>query len=291
MGRLKDSDVLEINSYCFSKNGYPVYDLMVKGDARDPSGARLDGYISASGTIFYTENDFILENFKKVHDGGDIKKTLEFIKNSIGCVMMSSDVPVMDGNEQLAYSHLSSPATVKDTLKKSYYGAAHLVLEDKVLVFHQNKKGLSDFFSPPVDLNDPVKYRKLQKTIAQKYEAGELLPEATLTGKAFERVKNSLSPEINHVLGGLLEKIENMKEEFNLDFKMITPDNMIIIKTKDGGKLLAIGRNEKEEIEIADFFGNTVMKDETDALVKVYNDVMAQKELDFFKRVRSTNKM
>lgn len=217
--------VSEIRVNCLSKNGYPIFDLMIPSYPSDGYGGRLSGYISASGISFYTEDEKVLSQFNKALDYNNVKDAIEFMKLNPQTIQRTQDIKTMDGSEQLAFGHLINERSRQETLKRGYYGVAHLVLEDKVVVFRQGDPKISSIFKSDKDLNDPIELNKAQQTLYQLWEEEKIKPEIIFEGLAAKRLKQALNgSSYEHKLFSLIELVQDFSREFSIPMKIKSPD-------------------------------------------------------------------
>jgi hypothetical protein len=179
----------EVNSYVTSKNGYPVYDLM-KNSSRA-------GYLTASGLVFYSEDEEKLSEFKQIINT-DLRKNKEnlqkFIKNNSQSFReyndVSREIGIMDNKEALAFGHLLTEKTRKETFKNGFYGASFIEHENQYLIFRSNHAEIRQIANS--DINDIDNFNHLQATLKRLYQNGEIKPECIFSGKTYERLKSSM---------------------------------------------------------------------------------------------------
>jgi hypothetical protein len=179
----------EVNSYVTSKNGYPVYDLM-KNSSRA-------GYLTASGLVFYSEDEEKLSEFKQIINT-DLRKNKEnlqkFIKNNSQSFReyndVSREIGIMDNKEALAFGHLLTEKTRKETFKNGFYGASFIEHENQYLIFRSNHAEIRQLANS--DINDIDNFNHLQATLKRLYQNGEIKPECIFSGKTYERLKSSM---------------------------------------------------------------------------------------------------
>lgn len=204
-------NVTEIRCNVISKNGYPIYDLMVPSYPSDGHGDRLTGYVSATYTVFYTEDESILKQYNELRGKSDnFQQELDFLSKYPDCFMKDNEVPKMESNVQLAYSHLSSTKSIQETLKKKYFGCAFLIENDSLLIFHQNSLPI---YNKDQDLTDKHEFKQASLKLLELYETGKAVPEGRITDGAFRQIKGLLK---DYVVVPSLEKNHELKEEIQI---------------------------------------------------------------------------
>jgi len=262
MSRKKLDHVTEISINLTSQAGYPIYDLMEPSTAKDARGQSMSHYVSATGTVFYTEDPAILKEFSKIPD---VQSQKDFMLAHPQCLMNESHVKAMDYKAALAFGHLKDTKSYSTMLKNKSYGCAHLVKEDKLLLFYQNSQALDRAYGAQVDLTNGHEFKTASLKLLEQFEAGKIAPDAEIAGAAFLKIQPLLSRSV-HI--GKLEKPHGLKKEietligfsnhFNvplgLDYKnenevRITTGEKIHLLFKDSdNKRLLIGNPEAVEM-------------------------------------------
>lgn len=210
--------ITEINSVTTSTNGYPVFDLMQDSYPSDGHGGRLTGYVSASGIAWYTEDKELLKEFSNIRMAKDssIENELDFIEKYSSCLTNYHEIKIMPHVAQMAYSHLFSEESRKETFYKKYYGVAFLMSDDKFLIFHQNNPEIREVFQN-CDLTNKNEIKKAQLHLLEAYQNGRIQPEGEITDGAFLQLKEQMK---DFVITKISEKEHPMKKEmsFLVDF-------------------------------------------------------------------------
>lgn len=263
---MKLDKITEIHATVTSKSGYPIFDFMTPSYPSDGHGGRLSGYVSATGKAFYTEDDDILKQFR---DCKDLEEQKAFIQKNSKCIVNFRDIPAMEHYTQMAYHHLNSHESRKNTMEKKYYGCAYLVEEDKVLIFHQSR--FPEIYGNNVNLNDKHEFKNASLKLLDLYESGKATPEAEITDGAFIKLKSTLK---NYVVVPKLEKDHELKKEIetfigfmnNFQVKFdINYDN-----TKEVKITMESGENKKEY---------SITKSSKPGYVKVENEQVSMSNL------------
>lgn len=258
----------EVNCYVTSKNGYPVYDLM-----KNSSKA---GYLSASGLVFYSEDEEKITEFKQIIDT-DLRKNKEtlqqFIENNPENFKDYSDISreigIMDNKESLAFGHLLTEKTRKETFKNGFYGATFIEHDNQYLIFRSNHTEVRQLAKS--DINDIDNFNHLQATLKRLYQNGEIQPECVFSGKTYERLKSSMenvpffqmdkkNKNLFEVLSSFRQSVQPQieiiyqYENQQPQFKISNPGMKdLIVRTKDKQYELSDGENESNQYKnIAD---------------------------------------
>jgi hypothetical protein len=236
----------EINTYVKSKNGYPIYDLM--------KNSSQPGYLSASGLVFYTEDEDKLTEFKNLNDVRQNMDALkEFIRhnpeNFTEYSKVVNEIGTMDNQEALAFGHLISEKNRKEAFKYGYYGAAFIEQDNQYLIF--GKKGYEVSQLIKSDLNNIDNFNNLQAVLRRLYQNGEIKPECIFSGKAYERLKSTIenvpffqmdkkSRNLFEVLSSFKQSVQPQMEivynyhDSQPEFEISNPGmKNLIIKTRD----------------------------------------------------------
>lgn len=277
-------NVTEINSVTMSTGGYPVFDLMCPSYPSDGHGGRLSGYVSASGIAWYTEDDKLLKEFSKIRMGKDstTEDELKFIEKHSECLIEYHKIKIMDHHAKMAYSHLSSEESRKETFAKKYYGVAFLVSDDKFLIFHQGNPEIREFFNS-CDMTKKSEVKRAQLHLLEVYQAGKIKPEGEITDGAFFKLQEEMKDfvitkisEKEHVMKKEMSFLVDFSNEFNIkmDMKYIDKSTIIITLEQNQPSIdYEIKRNDENKLEIKNE-GSKVWKEIkfNDLLTTIHND-------------------
>lgn len=240
---------VSVDSYLCSVDGDIVYDLMQHTYRDNGYGQKLL-YWGASGNVFYTKDETVLKELNELRSNGDIEKIKEFLTNNQKDIhsleeLKKNGVKLMKEKEFHAFRHLSTPEACKDTLKNNNYGCAHLIEDDKILIFYQNHLSIKDVCTNK-NLNIQKNYQASQEGLLKAYKAGKIEPDGELTGGALDKVMNSLL-DMNYVsLSKYQKEMVLLLQEFN--------DNILVntsLHTKiDNNKHIASFTHVKKTIKV-----------------------------------------
>lgn len=186
--------MVALDSYITSTEGYPIYDLMQEIKVDNGNGQKLDRW-GASGIVFYTEDENILENLLALRNKGELVELKQFLiaNHDFLRPLNNKDypaIPEMNHHERSAFAHLATSSSKKTTFKEGYYGVAHLIEEDQLFIFYQNHPAISELYKG--DLNKGENYLIAQQRLKQAYEEGKIKPQGVIKGNAFNIVIESL---------------------------------------------------------------------------------------------------
>ena len=80
---MKLDKIKEINCTLISKSGYPIYDLMQDIKPSDGNGGYVSGYVGATGTVFYTQDDTLLNKFRSLTS---LQEKKDFLLENKSCL-------------------------------------------------------------------------------------------------------------------------------------------------------------------------------------------------------------
>jgi predicted nucleic acid-binding protein len=226
---------VSLDNYLCSVDGDRIYDLMQVVYADNGHGQKLERW-GASGTVFYTKDEKLAKQAKEISYNNDLEKTKEFLTQNKEHLYQLQDLyakglKLMNDKEFHAFKHLSSPELSKDTLKNNTYGCAHLIEDDKILIFYQNHISIREFCNNK-NLNIQKNYHEAQAALLKAYKAGKIEPDGQFVGGAVDKVMNSLL-DINFVnLSKYQKEMVLLLTEFNDSILVDTKFHTKIEKNK-----------------------------------------------------------
>lgn len=254
-------NTIEINSVTLSTDGYPIFDLMCPSYPSDGHGGRLSGYVSASGIVWYKEDDKLLEEFSKLRNSKNstTEDEIKFIEKHSECLIEYHIIKIMDHKAQMAYSHLLGEKSRKETFAKKYYGVAFLMSDNKFLVFHQGDSAIREVFQN-ADLSKKSEIKRAQLHLLEAYQNDKIKPEVEITGGAFLKLKEEMKDfvmtkisEQEHPMKKDMSFLIDFGNEFNIKMDMqYTANSTILIKLEHTNPNIdyEIKRNAEGSLEI-----------------------------------------
>jgi hypothetical protein len=240
---------VSVDNYLCCVNGNKIYDLMQDIWVDNGHGQKLHRW-GASGVVFYTTDEKLQKDLDTLRHNGNLDEVKKFVLANKEHVhdlgeLIRNGLKVMSDSEVKAFNHLSNSEYRKDTLKNGYYGAAHLVEDDKILFFYQNNPAIRDFYNGK-NLNVQKNYLEAQEGLLKAYKNGKVKPDGSFTGGARDKVMNALL-DINFVqLSSYQKETTLLLQEFS--------DNVLIgtqFSTKlENGKHVASFSQGNKNIDV-----------------------------------------
>jgi hypothetical protein len=270
-----------------SENGYPIFDLMVNSSQ--------PGYVGASNVVFYSEDDKkVSELIEVMHDK---EKARQFLEENITDVSMLQDlhkvgIKEMDYSAQLAFRNLSGKGGVKAALKKVTYGTAHLVRNGEMLIFHQSKSPVASLFGgygEKKDMSSLESYTNMQTELGRLYDSGKAKPEATIKGKAFEKLFKEMNGMEYHKLNDYQKDNFLMFQEFAQTIEITMKGDMkdtpkIIFGYGNKTLEITLPANKTEDFVVSGFKTPLAIKEAADVLYFVNFEIAQDKVAKFMEK-------
>jgi hypothetical protein len=286
---------VSVEKYLCSIDGDYVHDLMQKIYVDNGHGQKLERW-GASGNVFYTKDEAVVKELNKIRYDGDLVKLKEFLITHQEDIHELQDLyqkglKLMNDKELLAFNHLSSPENAKDTLKNNHYGCAHLVEDNKILIFYQNQMAIRDFCNNK-NLNIQKNYAEAQEALLKAYKAKKIEPDGKFVGSAVDKVMNSLL-DMNYLsLSKHQKEMLLLLTEFNdsvlVDTKFHTKieNNKHIASFKQGEQNLKveIPKEKNEEFIVSSNGTTTNIKKLADLLSYVNTEISQQNVNNFLQK-------
>lgn len=263
--------MVSLDNYLGTQNGYPVYDLMQETYRTNGYNQKLLGW-GASGVVFYTEDETLLEKLHDVRTKDNLELLKQFLLENTKCLKLLSEVekhsPTMNDKQYLAFKHLRDKEHIANTLKNGFYGAAHLIEDDKLLVFRQNGLYMRDFVENK-DLNTATSYNKMQLELRRLYNENKIQPECELTSGAFKKVSEHLF-NISPKLSNYQKDTVLLLTQFN---QTILPEVFMANETVDSAPAVMFKNNSIKMIVVLPENKKEQFKVEADGNIRLFNNV------------------
>jgi len=286
---------VSMDNYLVSIDGDLIFDLMQNTTRDNGYGQKLP-YWGASGNVFYTKDEALKKEAKEVSFSGDIEKVKEFLINNKDNiheldVLKQNGLKIMNDKQIKSFKHLSTSELAKDTLKNGHYGCAHLIEDNKVLIFFQNQLPIREYFEK--NLTIPKYYREAQEALVKAYKANKVKPECELTDGALDKVMNSLLDIHFNKLSQNQKDMVLLLQEFNNNvltnssFNTEIVDLKHIATFKKGSNTIniEIPTNKGEEFVI-DYNKKETKVTKISELLSFVNNELAQQDVNNFLKKR-----
>lgn len=269
------------NAVLMTQNGFPVYDIMV------PS---TPGYCRASGLAFYTEDEEVLKKFNDY----DTKQRKQFLLENPDYIQnvekILKNAPEMNHPMPLAYNHLVY--NFEQTVKNGNYGSAHLLENDKLLIFHQSQVFHKTGFkiSEHKDFNEL--YDSMQTMLYKAYKEGKITPDGSVSGKALQRLKAknpAMFKEMTPYQEQTLEILKSFKNELLESCKLSYDkgDSLVInMQINQKNYVIDIPQNDKELLTLTINEAPCKFKNIHNVVVDIYKDYSENKLNTFIKKIK-----
>jgi hypothetical protein len=278
----------EINSTLLSNNGFPYYDLMLNSRQR--------GYVSASNVVFYTENEDILNNFNTLVNKREttIEDEKQFFLENKKNLMTLQDAKKISTEMRhplsMAYNHLMSDK--EGTIAKAIYGSAHLIVEDKVLIFYQSGLGLDSILRN--DSSFEEKYEEIQKKLKKMYDNGDIKPDGEIIEGADKKLINNLNGffyyqnnEYQKNIGNILKEFKReLTKDINMETSFVNNNLNVEFKLKNSIIKLEIPKEKSEGIRIFQNGAIGIYKDINQLIIEVYKRINEDNINQFVKKIK-----
>ena len=244
----------EINQNLYSLDGYPIFDLMQASNEQ--------GYITSTGYSFYCEIEDVNSKLASINNFLNVEKAKEFIKEQSQYILENHKIPTMTNQQVLAFNHLTSK-DINRTFDKKIYGSAHLILDDKILIFFQNNPVIN---LNHLDLTQPENLQSYQNHLLHLYKNKMIKPDCEFTGIATQKIKNNIYKTSSKNIINLLLYLKEFFNEFNINANISIKDNKTTTLDIDGNV------NTIKELSEGNFLFNEIEKNKSQIVEFLYEN-------------------